>query len=241
MRDVSPEWSISDHELVAPQEDEGLGSGTVGLGVSLASPPRPPIRGLFGFRGGSFDTLQFLFAFLRVERPTGGELRPVLGITERSHEALGACPAFGGLTRPCRSVERRFGVHLEALPGQVGQAGGGRLGGGGDGGIGWVCRVRPGPGVPSQPAWPLHLGGAQGSKCYASLCSGGRTTGRLTPQNHPASQCCSPETCAMKPGERSQHRAGGSVTQDDAAVLEECSPPPQTLAPTPPTSQVRVF
>lgn len=172
MRDASPEWSISDHELVAPQEDKGLGSGTVGLGVSLASAPRPPIRGLFGFRGGSFDTLQFLFAFLRVERPAGGELRSVLGITERSHEALGACPAFGGLAGPPCSVERRFGVHLEALPGQVGQAGGGRLGGGGDGGVGWVRRVRPCPGVPSQPAWPLHLGGAQGSKCYASLCGG---------------------------------------------------------------------
>jgi len=99
-------WSVSDHELVAPQEDEGLGGGAVGLGVSLASPPRPPIQGLFGFRGGSFHALQFLFAFFRVERPAGGELRSVLRITERSHGALGARLAFGGLAGPPRSVER---------------------------------------------------------------------------------------------------------------------------------------
>lgn len=118
-------WNLSDHELVAPQEDKGLGGSTVGLGVSLACPPCPPIWGLFGFWGGNFHALQFLFAFLRVERPTGGELRALLRITERSHEALGARPAFGGLARTPCSVERRFGVHLEALPGKVGQAGGG--------------------------------------------------------------------------------------------------------------------
>lgn len=96
----------SDHELVAPQEDEGLGSGAVGLGVSLASPSRPPVRGLFGFWGGRFDALQFLFAFLRVEGPTCGELRAVLGVTQRSCEALGGHPGFRGLTGPPRSVER---------------------------------------------------------------------------------------------------------------------------------------
>lgn len=175
--DVAPGWSISDHELVAPQEDEGLGGGTIGLGVPLVSPSRAPIWGLFGFWGGRFHTLQFLFAFLWVEGPACGELRPVLRTMERPRQALGARSAFGGLAvSPC-SVERRFGVHLEALAGQVGQTGGGGLGGGGggDGGVSRLHWVQPHPGVPSQPAQPLGLGGAQGGKCYTSLCRGRRT------------------------------------------------------------------
>lgn len=175
--DTAPGWNISDHELVAPQEDKGLGGGTISLRVPLVSPSRPPIWGLFGFWGGRFHTLQFLFAFLWVEGPARGELWPVLGIMERPRQALGARSAFRALTvSPC-SVERRFGVHLEALPGQVGQAGGGRLGGGrrGDGGVSWLHRLQPHPGVPSQPARPLGLGSAQGGKCYTSLCRGRRT------------------------------------------------------------------
>lgn len=124
--DTAPGWNISDHELVAPQEDKGLGGGAIGLRVPPTSPSRPPVRGLFGFWGGRFHTLQFLFALLWVEGPARGELRPVLGTVERPRQALGARPALGGLAvvSPC-PVERRFGVHLEALPGQVGQAGGG--------------------------------------------------------------------------------------------------------------------
>lgn len=198
--DVAPAWSISDHELVAPQKDKGLGGGAIGLRVPLTSPSRPPIQGLFGFWGGSFHTLQFLFAFLRVEGAARGELRPVLGVTEGPCRALRAGPGFGGLSMSPRSVKRRFGVHLEALPGQVGQAGGGRLGGGGgggDGGVGWLRRVQPHPGVPSQPARPLGLGRAQGGKCYTSLCRGRRTTDGQHPDTtqHPTAllpgdTCC---------------------------------------------------
>lgn len=123
--DAAAGWSTSDHELVAPHEDKGLGGSAIGLRVPLASPSRPPIRGLFGFCGGRFHTLQFLFALLWVEGPTRGELRPVLGRMERPRQALGARPGFRALAMSPCSVERRFGVHLEALPGQVGQAGGG--------------------------------------------------------------------------------------------------------------------
>lgn len=69
----------SHHELITSKQHQLLGTVVISrIGMSLSGCPSRPLGELFGFGGRVFHILQFLLAFLWIESPSGGELRPVI-------------------------------------------------------------------------------------------------------------------------------------------------------------------